>query len=302
MVNRRVALREFAAGRPFARLAGQPASPPQDPYAAYHAPPQQSPAPPNRTPSENPTRSKQILLPHTPPSRIPAADIAATSPNQVNDYPTTSGRAVRWPRGYARQRLSVHPTTGNRGIIEQAGPVSTGASEESPNAYDSDALPTGEQARMTSLRRFQLEYEVESVGPAGVAEVELWATTNGARSWTRWGTDADHQSPFDVEVEEEGVSDSALSSQAATAWRVNRRVSATWPTSGFVLTRRSPQLTSPPRSTAKAPKRGTWTYGGWLKTLTWQISRSRSSSARAQAGHGRPSIRARQLGQVPVAH
>ena len=58
---------------------------------------------------------------------------------------------------------------------------------------------------MTNRRRFQLEYEVDSVGPSGIAEVELWATTDGGRSWTRWGTDADQQSPFDVEVEQDGV-------------------------------------------------------------------------------------------------
>ncbi len=58
---------------------------------------------------------------------------------------------------------------------------------------------------MTRSPRFQLEYDVHSVGPDGVAEVQLWATPDGGRTWRMWGTDDDLTSPFDVAVEEEGV-------------------------------------------------------------------------------------------------
>lgn len=59
--------------------------------------------------------------------------------------------------------------------------------------------------RMTNTRRFSLEYDVETVGPEGLADVELWGTTDGGETWTKWGSDPDKISPFDVEVNGEGL-------------------------------------------------------------------------------------------------
>jgi hypothetical protein len=65
---------------------------------------------------------------------------------------------------------------------------------------ESVAAPLGVRPRLTNSRRFSLEYDIESVGPEGVSEVELWGTSDGGRTWIKWGTDPDKQSPFDVEV------------------------------------------------------------------------------------------------------
>lgn len=58
---------------------------------------------------------------------------------------------------------------------------------------------------MTDSRRFQLEYDVDSIGPSGLAEVQLWATADAGHTWRLWGTDEDLQSPFDVSVERDGI-------------------------------------------------------------------------------------------------
>lgn len=58
---------------------------------------------------------------------------------------------------------------------------------------------------MTNTRRFQLDYDVDAVGPSGVARVELYRTIDAGRSWQLAHTDPDRQSPLDVEVEQEGV-------------------------------------------------------------------------------------------------
>ena len=57
----------------------------------------------------------------------------------------------------------------------------------------------------TNRLRFGLEYDVNTVGAGGVSEVELWATRDGGASWSRWGADPDRRSPFEVEVDGEGV-------------------------------------------------------------------------------------------------
>jgi hypothetical protein len=84
-----------------------------------------------------------------------------------------------------------------------AAPVSSSASS-SPLPVAA-SIPAGERPQMTNSRRFRLDYDVDSVGPSGVAEVQLWASNDGGQSWKLWGTDEDRTSPFDVEVNQEGI-------------------------------------------------------------------------------------------------
>jgi hypothetical protein len=50
-----------------------------------------------------------------------------------------------------------------------------------------------------------LHYDVETIGPQGIAKVELWGTRDGGRSWENWGVDPDRTTPFLVEVDKEGL-------------------------------------------------------------------------------------------------
>jgi hypothetical protein len=58
---------------------------------------------------------------------------------------------------------------------------------------------------MTASRRFQLEYDLDSIGPSGVRRVELWQTRDAGRSWQRAAVDDDNRSPLIVEPPEEGI-------------------------------------------------------------------------------------------------
>jgi hypothetical protein len=58
---------------------------------------------------------------------------------------------------------------------------------------------------MTNARSFQLEYDVESIGPSGVRRVELWQTRDGGQTWKPVAVDDDNRSPIVVEPAEEGV-------------------------------------------------------------------------------------------------
>ena len=66
-----------------------------------------------------------------------------------------------------------------------------------------DSIPAGDRTRLSSARRFNLDYAVEAVGPEGIAEVELWGTSDGGKTWAKWGTDPDRTSPMEVEVSRE---------------------------------------------------------------------------------------------------
>ncbi|MBI3836528.1 MAG: hypothetical protein HY288_01165 [Planctomycetia bacterium] len=71
--------------------------------------------------------------------------------------------------------------------------------------FGSLPLPAGERLRMVNSRAFELEYEVESVGPSGIGKVELWGTRDGGRTWSIFGIDTDNRSPLSVSVDGEGV-------------------------------------------------------------------------------------------------
>ena len=70
---------------------------------------------------------------------------------------------------------------------------------------DFSGPPGSERPRMVNSRSFELEYEIESVGPSGIGKVELWGTRDGGRTWSIFGVDTDNRSPLPISVDGEGV-------------------------------------------------------------------------------------------------
>ncbi|MEM9658959.1 MAG: hypothetical protein AAF961_11415, partial [Planctomycetota bacterium] len=52
--------------------------------------------------------------------------------------------------------------------------------------------------RLVNSRAFDIEYDLQTVGPWGVARVELWGTRDGGRTWNSFGVDPDNRSPIRV--------------------------------------------------------------------------------------------------------
>ncbi|MFN0196817.1 MAG: hypothetical protein ACKVT0_08715 [Planctomycetaceae bacterium] len=61
------------------------------------------------------------------------------------------------------------------------------------------------QRRVINNLKFNIGYRIEDVGPSGVSAVELFITQNDGEKWYKYGNDPDKQSPFMVEVPEEGT-------------------------------------------------------------------------------------------------
>lgn len=66
-------------------------------------------------------------------------------------------------------------------------------------------LPTNGRFRAVKAHRFEINYRIDDVGPSGVSAVELFVTQNNGQKWWKYGEDQDKQSPFVVEVPEDGV-------------------------------------------------------------------------------------------------
>jgi len=171
--------------------AGSPATPPADwpPYQTGSHPLADR-YPGGGTPA-GPTATEN--RPAVPPDRAIAPPDRAAGLH----HPQTPGPATPQPpyaEGVAPKQ-PAHPDVA--ADPNAAPPAGQGSTWREP--------PDGEQPRMVNSRLFELEYDVESVGPSGIARVELWATRNGGRSWEYHSTDDDNRSPLLVKVDEEGI-------------------------------------------------------------------------------------------------
>jgi len=74
-----------------------------------------------------------------------------------------------------------------------------------PSTVDGELLPPGVHPHMVNKSQFELLYDVESVGAAGIAQIELWGTSDGGQHWLSYGLDEDARSPMLVKVDGEGI-------------------------------------------------------------------------------------------------
>jgi hypothetical protein len=125
--------------------------------------------------------SPQPVEPALPSQNLP-------SPSNVDSLPPATD-------------IAPPPTTSEIAPLP-ASPVEVMPTPQPPESIDP---PTAQRPRLTNSRRFSLDYDIESVGPEGVSAVELWGTNDDGRTWSKWGTDPDKASPFDVEVNREAV-------------------------------------------------------------------------------------------------
>lgn len=67
------------------------------------------------------------------------------------------------------------------------------------------AAATRAGGQVVNNRVFDINYEVEDVGPSGVSTVKLFVTENNGQSWFSYGDDVDMRSPFQVDTRGEGT-------------------------------------------------------------------------------------------------
>ncbi len=177
-----------------------------------------------RTAGNTVSEPRSVGVPPGPSGRYPAAPSGgvtwpaetrtATRPAAPQPPPQTGSPDDRW-------RSSAHPaqTVGTAGgsVIRPAatrsddssaaGGNSAGVPVTSGNAepLDFSVLPPGQRARMVKSRSFEIEYDIESIGPSGISKVELWGTRDGGRTWGSFGIDADNRSPLLVRVDHDGI-------------------------------------------------------------------------------------------------
>lgn len=96
----------------------------------------------------------------------------------------------------AAERPSRQPPNGSVAIAINP-PI--GENRETPEQ------PNDQRPRMVNSRLFELEYDIDEVGPSGIGRVELWGTRDDGRTWRSFALDNDNRSPLLVSVAEEGI-------------------------------------------------------------------------------------------------
>lgn len=183
------------------------------------------PVPANGATSTQPTEIPPAAIASTQPTGTPwpaNANSSGSSPNLANHSPPPRpegpGRLASSEGSSGRTESSppsqnpVYPVDNNPLPFNSnpTPPPQPQPSATSPAPAPSTVPPTEnwlskERPRLTRSKRFTLDYEVDSVSPENLGDVELWGTSDGGRSWMKWGSDNDRQSPFEVEVGNEAI-------------------------------------------------------------------------------------------------
>lgn len=164
------------------------------------------------------------------PSNLAAADPFRSKPNaSVQDWPANNRLPVEPPPHLqpppefnpytAAQDEQPAPRTparligGNPSDLHSTRhpfPSSSPVTVEPPATLPAGSAPPERSVDNSGVRTvnsttFDVEYDLQSIGPWGVAKVELWGTHDGGRTWQSFGVDADNRSPVRVTVPGEGV-------------------------------------------------------------------------------------------------
>lgn len=165
------------------------------------AAPSTSPAPGTPGATISPSTLPSSSLP-APPTVQPAI---SAQPNPTND-------ATQWTPDRSTGAPLGHVADPNHRPLEPRGQDSTWRTTAPPASLplggdrsDVASLPGGPRPRMLDSRAFELEYDVDSVGPSGIGKVELWGTRDNGRTWSVYGVDSDQRSPIGATVEGEGI-------------------------------------------------------------------------------------------------
>jgi len=151
-------------------------------------------------------------------------DVAIASPPARTPYATTANasrgeRNLSWPPLESSHRTPAQlVASGQAGRLAGSdnGLPAPSRQPVSPSAPTADSqgwtgkssLPEGppdKAMRLVASRTFDIEYDLASVGPWGVAKVELWGTSNQGQTWESYCIDQDNRSPVRVTVPKEGI-------------------------------------------------------------------------------------------------
>lgn len=176
-----------------------------------------------------PTGTNQPANPAPIPATIPQSLLVnkqATNP-AVNSLPTSSlpSSSGIAPVSIAPPKMFTSTGLPVRSIEDKPIDTASGSNPSELLGLDSSSKPrsnsvselprldppinrieaAGIKPMYSSSKAFDLDYAIVNDPGAPISTVELWGTLDQGKTWERWGTDSDRESPFEIEVETEGL-------------------------------------------------------------------------------------------------
>jgi hypothetical protein len=141
-----------------------------------------------------------INRPSLPTKTTPAATKRSTTSIPTIDPSADNAGNEPADSGFEESAAPTNPTS-TRSPLPKTGTFNSGPRSAPPAA--AAQKPTNRQVVNDS--EISLDYQIEDEGPSGVSVIELWVTTDMARTWRRVGEDSDRQSPFTINLAGDGV-------------------------------------------------------------------------------------------------
>ncbi len=116
--------------------------------------------------------------------------------------------------------------------------------------------------KIVNTRAFNLNYQVEEVGPSGVGKVEFFITEDGGAKWFRYGDDPDKVSPIRIDLPGEGTYGFALRVRSGVGLAADPPKPGDAPSMTVVVDQ------TPPVVSLETPSQSVGTQGGVVK-IQW---------------------------------
>jgi hypothetical protein len=151
-----------------------------------------------------PAAPSPVLTPAPiPPAPVAPALTAATTPVPATPPAVVPPPAVPPAPAPALPAPAQPAPTLPAVMLPGTGPDATSYLTNRIPAPPAPAAPSNRQ--LINTTRASIDYRIDQVGPSGVGKVEIWLTADEGRTWQRFGEDADHRSPADLNLPGEGV-------------------------------------------------------------------------------------------------
>ncbi len=187
-----------AATVPNIASAGSPfAEPTLDPFQTARA--AQDWPENNQLPSVNPTTAPFLDLPpvDNPYSNASESHTVRRTPAK---FAVDGSESASVEETFAPSLIDANQPAANQSVAET--PKALPAIDE--GSWKSKGQNPGEPL-LVNARTFDVEYDLQEVGPWGVAKVELWGTQDNGKTWQSYGVDPDNRTPVRATVPHGGT-------------------------------------------------------------------------------------------------
>ena len=151
-------------------------------------------------------------LENTDRAAAPENQLATRSDPRTNKLPVRTLSDEEYEQLKSKNPISLTTKRTERSLLLQEDIIPSAAPSASLEIEPKATRIPGQSTFHRDIKRlysnskaFSLDYNIDNDPDAPISIVELWGTSDEGQTWQMWGQDPDRASPFDIEVETEGL-------------------------------------------------------------------------------------------------